>query len=162
MNKAYAKLMDVLKYDARTPLSRLSQILGKSSPTIRFMINRLVREGIIRKFQVVLHVNVHDRGVIGITGDERTVVLALKHFKDYETIVGVLENIEGREEGYMVEILVPRGEDVGQLIIEFGPYFERMIVDHLEPFRDVNKIKFTKRFSRMINKKGEYLSILKS
>jgi len=62
----YAVLMDILKWDARTPLRKIAEILGKSRTTVRYMINRLKERGIITGFYPLPDMNVEDRGVIGI------------------------------------------------------------------------------------------------
>ncbi|WP_367883188.1 winged helix-turn-helix transcriptional regulator [Thermococcus peptonophilus] len=46
----YAILMDILKWDARTPITEISEKLGKSRPTVRYMINRLKERNILIDF----------------------------------------------------------------------------------------------------------------
>ncbi len=85
----YALLMDILKWDARTPITEIAEKLGKSRPTVRYMINRLKEKGILINFvPLPPDMNVSDRGVIGIAKELDEEVL--KRFNDYEITVGVL------------------------------------------------------------------------
>lgn len=48
------KILDILKQDARTPNTRIAEMLGKSDTVISFRIRRLKQYGVIKGFTVVL------------------------------------------------------------------------------------------------------------
>ncbi len=83
----YAVLMDILKVDARTPVTKIAERLGKTRPTVKFMINRLREMGILISFEPTVDNNVHDRSVLGIT--ETLDESVLERFREYEITVGV-------------------------------------------------------------------------
>ncbi|WP_456367478.1 Lrp/AsnC family transcriptional regulator [Thermococcus sp.] len=151
----YAILMDVLKWDARTPVKRIAEIIGKSRTTIRYMINRLKEKGIISAFVPLPDMNVEDRGVIGITRELNEEVL--ERFKKYEITVGVLPGT-----GYLLEWLFSSREDMGAKILEFSKYVDKILIEYFDPtFKELNDKNSRTAFQRMVKKDGSgYRSIL--
>lgn len=150
----YAVLMDILKWDARTPLSEIARELEKSRPTVRFMMNTLEQRGIIPGYVISLEPNEYDRGVIGITGELREEVLT--EFRDYEITVGVIVN-----RGYLLEWYFSSKEDLAEKLFEFSGYVDRLGIEYFDLLADIRDIYPRQRFSRMVRKDGEgYRSIL--
>lgn len=152
----YALLMDILKWDARTPITEIAEKLGKSRPTVRYMINRLKEKGILINFvPLPPDMNVSDRGVIGIAKELDEEVL--KRFNDYEITVGVLPG-----EGYILEWFFSSKEDMGSKILEFSRYVEKILVEYFDPtFKELNDRNSRMAFQRMVKKDGSgYRSIL--
>ncbi|WP_258083518.1 Lrp/AsnC family transcriptional regulator [Thermococcus thermotolerans] len=151
----YAVLMDILNIDARTPITKIAQRLGKTRPTVKFMINRLKSMGILVGFDPALENNIHDRSVLGIT--ETLDESVLERFKEYEIVVGVLP---GR--GYVIEWFFSSKEDLGTKILEFSNYVEKLLIEYFDPtFKELNDKNGMTRYSRRIKKDGSgYRSIL--
>ncbi|BAD86302.1 hypothetical protein, conserved [Thermococcus kodakarensis KOD1] len=151
----YAILMDILKWDARTPITEIAEKLGKSRPTVRYMINRLKEKGILINFVPLPDMNVSDRGIIGIAKELDEEVL--KRFNDYEITVGVLPG-----EGYILEWFFSSKEDMGSKILEFSRYVEKILVEYFDPtFKELNDRNSRMAFQRMVKKDGSgYRSIL--
>jgi DNA-binding Lrp family transcriptional regulator len=151
----YAVLLDILKWDARTPITEIARRLGKTRPTVRYMINRLQEEGIILGFSALIDMNVHDRGVIGITKELNEEVL--ERFKEYEIMAGVLPG-----HGYMLEWFFSSKEDLGSKVLEFSNYVEKILIEYFEPtFKEMNDKNMRNKFQRMVKEDGSgYRSIL--
>jgi len=151
----YAILMDILKWDARTPMKKIAERLGKTRPTIRYMINRLLEKKLLIGFFPMVDMNVHDRGVIGITSEFKEEVL--EKFKDYEISVGYLP---GR--GYLLEWFFSSKEDMGGKVLEFSAYVEQLLIEYFEQsFKELNDNNKKTAFQRMVKKDGSgYRSIL--
>ncbi|WP_297074308.1 Lrp/AsnC family transcriptional regulator [Thermococcus sp.] len=151
----YAILMDILKWDARTPMKKIAESLGKTRPTIRYMINRLREKKILVSFFPLVDMNVHDRGVIGITSELRKEVL--EKFKEHEISAGYLP---GR--GYLLEWFFSSKEDMGEKVLEFSAYVEKLLIEYFEPtFKELNDKNKRTAFQRMVKKDGSgYHSIL--
>ncbi|NJD98643.1 Lrp/AsnC family transcriptional regulator [Thermococcus sp. LS1] len=150
----YAVLMDILKVDARTPITEIARRLGKTRPTVRFMINRLKEEGILVGFVPLIDMNIHDRGVIGLTKSLNEEVL--ERFREYEITVGVLPSY-----GYLLEWFFSSKEDLGSKILEFSNYVDKLLIEYFDTFKELNDMKYTKRLSGMVKKDGSgYHSIL--
>ncbi|CAD5245279.1 Lrp/AsnC family transcriptional regulator [Thermococcus camini] len=151
----YAILMDILNVDARTPITRIAQKLGKSRPTVKFMINRLRSMDIILGFEPILENNVHDRSVLGITKTLDEAVL--ERFKEHEITVGVLPGT-----GYILEWFFSSKEDLGTKILEFSNYVDKIVIHYFDStFKEMNDKNGETRFARMVKKDGSgYRSIL--
>ncbi|NJE30068.1 Lrp/AsnC family transcriptional regulator [Thermococcus sp. 18S1] len=144
----YAVLMDILKWDARTPITEMARILGKSRPTVRYMINRLQEENIIRGFIPFVDVNIHDRAVIGLAKDFDEIIL--EKFKEYEITVGVLPGY-----GYLLEWFFSSKEDLGGKILEFSSYVDKLLIEYIDPiFKELNDNNTRNRYSRMVKEDG--------
>lgn len=151
----YARLMDMLKVDARTPVTEVARRLGKSRPTVKYMMNRLKEEGILKGFDANLDMNIHDRGAVGISRELDNRVL--ERFKDYEINIGVLLGY-----GYFIEWYFSSNEDLGTKILEFSNYVEKLLIQYFTPtFNEVNTRKGMRRYTDMVRKDGKgYRSIL--
>ncbi|AFL95307.1 hypothetical protein CL1_1104 [Thermococcus cleftensis] len=151
----YAILLDILKWDARTPITEIARRLGKSRPTARYMINRLLEEEIVLGFTPLIDMNVHDRGVIGLTRELNEEVL--ERFREYEISVGVLPGY-----GYLLEWFFSSKEDLGSKVLEFSNYVEKLLIEYFEPaFKEMNDRNLKNRHQRMVKKDGSgYHSIL--
>ena len=151
----YAVLMDILKWDARTPIKRIAEQLGKTRPTIRYMINRLREKNILIGFHPLVDMNIHERGVIGISSEIKEDVL--ERFKEYEISVGYLPN-----RGYILEWFFSSKEDMGGKILEFSAYVEKLLIEYFEPsFKELNDSNKKTAFQRMVKEDGSgYRSIL--
>ncbi len=150
----YALLMDILKWDARAPLSEIAKELGKSRPTVRFMIKTLMRRGILVGYIATVENTEHDRGVLGIASELREDVLS--RFAEYEINVGVL--IGG---GYLLEWYFSSKEDLAQKLFEFSGYVDRLAIEYFDMLADVRDMYPKQRFSRMVRRDGKgYRSIL--
>jgi len=152
----YAILMDILKNNARTPITKIARELGKTRPTVRFMINRLKEEGILTTFSPLIDMNVHDRGVIGITRELNDDVL--ERFKDYEILIGVLVG-----HGYLIEWFFSSKEDLGAKIMEFSQYVDKILVEYFdETFKEMNDRRFAKRYQMIVKKDGSGYHLITS
>lgn len=151
----YAVLMDILKWDARTPIKKIAERLGKTRPTIRYMINRLQEKNLIAGFSPMVDMNIHDRGVIGISSEIKDDVL--DRFKEHEISVGYLP---GR--GYLLEWFFSSKEDMGGKVLEFSTYVEKLLIEYFEPsFKELNDNNKKTAFQRMVKEDGSgYRSIL--
>ncbi|WP_457750569.1 Lrp/AsnC family transcriptional regulator [Thermococcus sp.] len=144
----YAILMDILKNNARTPITTIARELGKTRPTVRYMINKLKEEGILTNFYPLIDMNVHDRGVIGITKELDESVL--EKFKEYEILPGVLVR-----HGYILEWFFSSKEDLGTKIMEFSQYVDKILVEYFdETFKEMNDRRLAKRYQTMVKKDG--------
>jgi len=144
----YAILMDILKNNARTPITTIARELGKTRPTVRYMINKLKEEGILTNFYPLIDMNVHDRGVIGITKELDESVL--EKFKEYEIMPGVLVG-----HGYILEWFFSSKEDLGTKIMEFSQYVDKILVEYFdETFKEMNDRRIAKRYQTMVKKDG--------
>ncbi|ASJ15992.1 transcriptional regulator [Thermococcus chitonophagus] len=153
----YALLLDALKVDARTPMKELEALIGRKRPTIKFMINKLIEDGIIIGFYAYAeHVEpVYDRSFIGIAQDI-DIDEFLRKFQDIEIKVGVL-----KPKGYYLEWFFSSKDDMGSKILEFSPYVEKLAIGYLDMFQELNNEHLKTRFSRMVRKDGKgYRSIL--
>ncbi|WP_324735014.1 Lrp/AsnC family transcriptional regulator [Thermococcus sp. SY098] len=147
----YAILMDILKYDARTSPTRMSEILGKSRPTIRYMIKRLEETGIIRRYSALVDMTAYDRGFCGIA-DELSEKL-LEKFKNYEILIGVL-----KPRGYLVEWYFSSKEDIGAKIFEFSRYVKKFAIYYFDLLEGIEP---SYKFAERVKKDGSgYRSIL--
>ncbi|AEC51803.1 hypothetical protein PNA2_0887 [Pyrococcus sp. NA2] len=145
----YAILLDILKSDARTPLKTLEITLSKGRPTIKFMIDKLIKDGVIAGFYAFIEniEKAHDRSVVGIS---KTLDKEIhERFKELEIKVGVL-----KPEGYYLEWFFSSNEDIGDKIMEFSQYVEKIGVAYLDIFRELNNKHIKTRFSRMVKKDG--------
>ena len=151
----YAILIDILKWDARTPVTEMARKLGKTRPTVRYMINRLREEGILLGFIATIEMNIHDRGVVGLTRELKKEVL--EKFRDYEINAGILFNY-----GYLLEWYFSSKDDLGSKILEFSSYVEKMGIMYFdETFRELNNRNLKTRCERMVRKDGKgYRSIM--
>ncbi|AEH24996.1 Lrp/AsnC family transcriptional regulator [Pyrococcus yayanosii] len=152
----YALLLDILKIDARTPMKELERRLGRSRPTIKFMIKRLIEDGIIQGFYAYIDnvQDVYDRSFVGIA--EELPEDFFQRFGDMEIQIGVLS-----PRGYFVEWYFSSKEDMGGKILEFGQYVEKMAIGYLDMFRELNHRHMSTRYSRMVKEDGSgYRSIL--
>ncbi|ASJ10627.1 transcriptional regulator [Thermococcus sp. P6] len=151
----YAVLMDILKADARTPLTRIAERLKKSRPTVKFMIKRLEEMDILRGFAAVIENSFHDRSVLGIT--EKLDESVIERFKEHEVRIGVFPG-----EGYVIEWFFSSKEDLGAKILEFSNYVDKLVIQYFDPtFKELNDRNGTTRYSRMVKKDGSgYHSIL--
>ncbi|ASA78407.1 MULTISPECIES: Lrp/AsnC family transcriptional regulator [Thermococcus] len=151
----YAILLDILKWDSRMPITEMARNLGKSRPTVRYMINRLKEEGILLDFAPVIDMNVHDRAVIGLTKelDEKV----LERFNEYEIMVGVLPGY-----GYILEWFFSSKEDLGSKVLEFSAHVEKLLIEYFdETFKELNDRNARTRYARMVKKDGSgYRSML--
>ena len=112
------------------------------------MINRLQREEILITFAPLIDMNVHDRGVIGITKELDESVL--ERFKEYEITVGVLPG-----HGYLLEWFFSSKEDLGAKIMEFSQYVDKILVEYFdETFKEMNDRRLSTRYQRMVKKDG--------
>ncbi len=144
----YAVLMDILKWNARTPITQIARELGKTRPTVRYMIEKLKEEGILMKFSPMIDMNVHDRGVIGITKELKEGVL--ERFEEYEIMVGTLIG-----HGYILEWFFSSKEDLGIKIMEFSQYVDKILVEYFdETFKEMNDRRLATRYQRMVKKDG--------
>ncbi|WP_297421500.1 Lrp/AsnC family transcriptional regulator [Thermococcus sp.] len=145
----YAVLIGILKANARTPITEIARKLGKSRPTVRYMINRLIDEGIISGFSAYFDVNVHDRAVIGLTQHLNEEVL--ERFEEHEISVAVLPGY-----GYFLEWYFSSKEDLGSKILEFSNYVEKLIIEYFDPaFKEINDRNMRTRYERMARKDGK-------
>lgn len=150
----YAVLMDILKINARTPITEIARRLRKTRPTVKFMIKRLKKEGILVNFAPVIDMNIHDRGVIGLTKTLNEDVL--ERFREYEITVGVLLSY-----GYLLEWFFSSKDDLGSKILEFSNYVDKLLIEYFDTFKELNDMKSKVRFSKMVKKDGSgYHSIL--
>ncbi len=150
----YSVLMDILKWDARTPMKEISRILGKTRPTIKYMINRLKEEKILTRFDANIDTPAYDRGVIGIANEIREDLL--ERFKDHEIMVGTL-----KPKGYILEWFFSSKEDLGTKLFEFSSYVEKVGIEYFDILEDLEKSRKYYRFSKMVKKDGSgYRSIL--
>ncbi|AFK21997.1 Lrp/AsnC family transcriptional regulator [Pyrococcus sp. ST04] len=153
----YAVLLDILKVDARTPMKDLETKLGKSRPTIKFMIDKLIRDGVILGFYAYIEniEPIYDRSFIGIASNANIEEL-LERFKDIEIKLGIL-----KPKGYYIEWFFSSKEDLGRKVLEFSPYVEKLAIGYLDMFAELNNEHMKTRFSRMVRKDGKgYKSIL--
>lgn len=151
---SYAVLMDILKWDARTPLSEIARRLGKSRPTVKYMIDRLIKRDILIEYIAVIEYEGYDRGVIGITKELHEEVL--NKFKEYEITVGVLVG-----EGYLLELYFSSREDLAERLFEFSSYVDKVGVEYFDILADLLDMYPMQRFSRMVKEDGSgYHSIL--
>ncbi|MDI3476073.1 MAG: hypothetical protein PWQ79_142 [Thermococcaceae archaeon] len=151
----YAILMDILKEDARTPISEIANKLGKTGPTVRYMIERLKKEGVILAFEAVVDMTTHDRGVIGITRELKEEVI--QKFQDYEMLIAVLPG-----HGYMIEWYFSSSEDLGLKVMEFSRYVDKLLIEYFdETFKKMNDERMKRRFRMIVKKDGSgYRSLL--
>ncbi|WP_456365341.1 winged helix-turn-helix transcriptional regulator [Thermococcus sp.] len=150
----YAVLMDILRVDARTPISKISQRLGKSRTTVKYMISRLKNLDLIRTYIVSYDVPGYDRGILGLTKDLKEEIFNV--FKERELLIGVLVGY-----GYSVECFFSSTEDLADKILEFSKYVDKFVVEYFDVIDDLVD-KYTKTiYSRMVKKDGSgYHSIL--
>ncbi|MBO8173949.1 MAG: Lrp/AsnC family transcriptional regulator [Thermococcus sp.] len=147
----YAVLMDILKYDARTSPTKMSEILGKSRPTISYMIKKLEETGIIRKYSALIDITAYDRGFCGIT-DELSEKL-LEKFRNYEILIGVL-----KPRGYTIEWFFSSKEDIGAKIFEFSRYVKKFAIYYFDLLEGIEP---NYKFAERVKKDGSgYRSIL--
>ncbi len=147
----YAVLMDILKYDARTSPTKISEILGKSRPTINYMIKRLEETGIIRKYSGLVDITAYDRGFCGIADDLSEKLL--EKYKNYEILIGVL-----KPHGYLVEWYFSSKEDIGKKIFEFSRYVKKFAIYYFDFLKGIEP---NYKFSERVKKDGSgYRSIL--
>ena len=145
----YAVLLGLLKGDARTPITEIARKLGKSRPTVRYMINKLMEEKVILGFSTYIDMNVHDRGVIGLTRHLNEEVL--ERFEEHEISVAVLPGY-----GYFLEWFFSSKEDLGSKILEFSGYVEKILIEYFEsPFKEMNDRNMRTRYERMTRKDGK-------
>ncbi len=150
----YAVLMDILKWDARTPMKEISRQLGKSRPTIKYMMNRLREEGILTGFTANVDTPAYDRGVLGITDEIKGNLL--ERFKDHEIMIGTL-----KPKGYIIEWFFSSKEDLGTKLFEFSSYVEKVGIEYFDILEDLERSRKYYRFSKMVKKDGSrYRSIL--
>ncbi len=150
----YAILMDILKWDARTPMKKISEILGKTRPTIRYMINRLKEEKILVRFEANIDTPAYDRGVLGIANEVRDEIL--EKFGEREIMIGSL-----KPKGYVIEWFFSSKEDLGTKLFEFSNYVEKVGIEYFDILEDLEKNRKCYRFSKMVKKDGSgYNSIL--
>ncbi len=150
----YAVLMDILKWDARTPMKKISKILGKTRPTIRYMINRLKEEKILVRFEANIDTPAYDRGVLGIANEIRDEML--EKFREREIMIGSL-----KPKGYIIEWFFSSKEDLGTKLFEFSNYVEKVGIEYFDILEDLEKKRKYYRFSKMVKKDGSgYRSIL--
>jgi len=54
MDKIDAKIIDILKRDGRTPLTRIARKVGLTEGAVRYRLNELIRSGTIKRFTIEL------------------------------------------------------------------------------------------------------------
>ncbi len=154
MSYDYARLMDILKINARTPVSKITSNLNKTRPTVRYMIKRLMERGIITGFSATIDVDVHESAILGVS--KKFPERVLEKYKSYETLVLKLPGV-----GYMTWVFLSKEDNAGYKMIELGKYFDQIMLEHFKPFREINDRKLGTRFSTMVKPDGSgYRSIL--
>ena len=154
MSYDYAVLLDILNWDARTKITEISKVLGKTRPTIKYMIDRLIERKIVLGFYALVDMNIHDRGVIGLAHELDEEVL--ERFKEYEISVGVLPSY-----GYFLEWFFSSQEDLGSKVLEFSRFVDKILIEYFDPlFKRMNDENKRTAFQRMVRKDGNgYTSI---
>jgi DNA-binding Lrp family transcriptional regulator len=61
------RLIALLRADARQPISSLSAVLGISRSTVKFRIDRLLSQGVIQGFTVILRADVDSGAIRAVT-----------------------------------------------------------------------------------------------
>lgn len=145
----YAILLDILKWDARTKITDIARTLGKTRPTVKYMIEKLLEKKIIIGFSALVDMNVHDRGVIGLAKELHNEVL--ERFKEYEITVGVLPNY-----GYFLEWFFSSKDDLGSKVFEFSRFVDKILIESFDPlFKELNDRNKRTAFQRMVRKDGK-------
>jgi len=148
MGYDYAVLLDILKWDARTKVTDIARTLGKTRPTIKYMIDRLLEKKVVLGFNAFVDMNVHDRGVIGLARELDEEVL--ERFREYEITVGVLPNY-----GYFLEWFFSSKEDLGSKVFEFSRFVDKILIESFDPlFKKMNDENKRTAFQRMVRKDG--------
>lgn len=148
----YAILIDILKNDARMSISKIARILGKSRPTVNYMIERLEKLGIVLDYITIHDDYAYSRSLVGIADDLDEEVI--KEWEEkYDFRIGVII-----PKGYLIEWYFPPYEDMSLKILELGKYVKKYSVEYLDMLRDINRLG---PFSQRVRKDGKgYKSIL--
>ncbi len=89
------RILSILQEDSRTPLSKLARKARISIPTARQRINKLIKEGVIRRFTILLNPNILlEYGVfIGINAPPAAVTQIMEQLKNTDNVVGVYRTV---------------------------------------------------------------------
>ncbi|WP_048166036.1 Lrp/AsnC family transcriptional regulator [Palaeococcus pacificus] len=148
----YAILMDILKEDARTSISKISQTLGKTRPTVKYMIERLESLEIILNYIAVYDDYAYNRAFVGIAEDLDESIIQ-EWIKRYDFHIGAIV-----PKGYLIEMYFTSKEDIGLKILEMSKYVNKFSVEYLDILRDINR---WGKFSERVRRDGKgYRSIL--
>ncbi|WP_323145371.1 Lrp/AsnC family transcriptional regulator [Thermococcus sibiricus] len=132
-------------------MKEIEEKLGKKRPTIKYMINRLRKLGILRGFMSVVNDKAYNRGFCGIA--EGLNEEFIKQFKEHEIMIGIL-----KPEGYLIEWYFTSDEDIYQKIFEFSKYVNKFGIYYFDMFESGVK-GFS--FANAVRKdEGGYKSIL--
>ncbi|WP_048150153.1 Lrp/AsnC family transcriptional regulator [Palaeococcus ferrophilus] len=149
----YARLIDIIKVDARTPVSEIARALGKSRATVNYMIKRLEELGILVGYAAIHDDKATDRVFNGIAYDLDEGLIE-EWMEKYNMLVGQI-----LPEGYYLEwYFNSKRVDVGEMIYKFGQYVQKFTIDYLAGFEWENRLDY---FAKRVREDGGgYRSIL--
>ncbi|HDD33801.1 MAG TPA: Lrp/AsnC family transcriptional regulator [Thermofilaceae archaeon] len=88
------RLLEILQDNAKTPYSRISRKLGVSEATVHLRIRKLLRMGVIKRFQAIVDPEKVGKGVmaiIALTADPKKYEKVLEELKEMPEVYEVYD-----------------------------------------------------------------------
>ena len=113
------QILGTLLTDSRTPLAHISKVVGISSPAIRERINKMKKEGIIKRFSTIIDYKKLGLGLtafIGLSMDDSRCCQE-DVFSELENIPRVLEaHFTNGDEDILVKVVTENTETLVELL----------------------------------------------
>lgn len=93
LDRIDSQILSILQHAARTPLSVLAKMVGRSRTAVQARIDRLERDGVIRGYHTILSGDVQNRGIgtimIVYLNDRMRVMPVIEVLKGAPEVMGV-------------------------------------------------------------------------
>lgn len=139
------ELLRILQDNAKTPYSRISKRLGVSEATVHLRIRKLLKRGVIKRFQAIVDPEKVGKGtvaIIALTADPRKYEDVLEKLKE---IPDVYEIYDVTGEYYtIIKVRVRSRENLTEILDEIGR------IDGVESTRTMFVLRTIKEETRLV------------
>jgi len=114
-------LLRILQENAKTPYSKISKELGISEATVHLRIRKLVKQGVIKRFQAIVDPEKVGKGVVAIialTADPRKYESVLEKLKSMPDVYDIYD-VTG-EYYTILKVRVGSKEELAKVLDEIG------------------------------------------
>ena len=134
MDEYDLKILNILKENARTPVAEIAKIVGLSRQTVKSRIEKLEREGIIRKYTIELPDDFQNEMILLVEEEDVNRLLEVKN------VVEVLKVSSNR---YLLRVIAEDLEEIRDFIKNFKTLEYYVILERWKKEESViSKVKF--------------------
>jgi len=137
-------LLRILQENAKTPYSKISKELGISEATVHLRIRKLVKQGVIKRFQAIVDPEKVGKGVVAIialTADPRKYESVLERLKSMPDVYDIYD-VTG-EYYTILKVRVGSKEELAKVLDEIGS------IDGVESTRTMFVLRVIKEETRI-------------